>query len=160
MSEADFERHRARLFDSCYNDLTLTSSPIAMTSPTDRKPLFLFLDDDAFRADRVRDPEVYYPLIGADKILALMDGFEVVKAVSVEDAQAIIASRGCPDFISFDNDLQRPLEGIHLAHWLVERDLDQPGFIPKGFDFFVHSQNGIAKARIQSYLGQYLQTRG
>lgn len=124
-----------------------------------RQPWFLFLDDDAFHPDRVRDPEIYYPLIGAGEMLELMDRFEVLKAVSVEEAQALIHARGCPDFISFDNDLQRPLEGVHLAHWLVEQDLDQPGFIPAGFGFFVHSQNNIAKERIYSYLNQYLASR-
>ena len=53
----------------------------------------------------------------------------------------------------------RELEGVDLAKWLVEKDLDNPGFIPKEFDFFVHSQNSIAKTRIYSYLGQYLQSR-
>ena len=58
-----------------------------------------------------------------------------------------------------DNDLQRDLEGIHLAQWLVEKDLDNSGFIPNDFEFFVHSQNPIAKKRIYSYLNQYLDNK-
>lgn len=121
------------------------------------KPIFLFLDDDAFHPDKIRNPEVYYPLIGADDILEKMQNYEVVTFTNVEDAQEFIVKNGCPSFISFDNDLQRPLEGVHLAQWIVEKDLDNPGFIPEDFEYFVHSQNGIAKARIYSYLNQYLE---
>ena len=123
------------------------------------KSTFLFLDDDAFHPDKIRNPEIYYPLIGADDILQKMQGYEVVTFISVEDAQKHINKNGCPSFISFDNDLQRDLEGIHLAHWLVEKDLDNPGFIPDDFEYFVHSQNPIAKKRIYSYLNQYLEQK-
>lgn len=124
-----------------------------------RSKWFLFLDDDAFDPDGVRDPEIYYPLIGAQSVLARMADFEVVKAITVEQAQGFIAERGCPSFVSFDNDLRQELEGVHLARWLVDRDMDQPGFIPADFEFFVHSQNCIAKPLIYSYLGQYLAQR-
>ena len=117
---------------------------------------FLFLDDDSFHPDKIRNPEIYYPLIGADSILELMNDFNVIKVTTVEAAQQHINDNGCPSFISFDNDLQMPLEGIHLAHWIVEKDMDSPGFIPQDFDYFVHSQNIIAKERIYSYLNQYL----
>ena len=53
----------------------------------------------------------------------------------------------------------RELEGVDLAKWLVEKDMDNPGFIPPNFQFFVHSQNPIAAERIKSYLGQYLSIR-
>lgn len=123
------------------------------------KPTFLFLDDDAFHPDKIRNPEIYYPLIGADDILQKMQGYDVVTFISVEDAQEHINKNGCPSFISFDNDLQREIEGVHLAQWLVEKDLDNPGFIPDDFEYFVHSQNPIAKKRIYSYLNQYLESR-
>ena len=123
------------------------------------KSTFLFLDDDAFHPDKIRNPEIYYPLIGAGDILQKMQGYEVVTFISVEDAQKHINTNGCPSFISFDNDLQRDLEGIHLAQWLVEKDLDNPGFIPDDFEYFVHSQNPIAKKRIYSYLNQYLEQK-
>jgi hypothetical protein len=126
---------------------------------THEKKIFLFLDDDAFRADKVRHPRVYYPLIGAHDILELADSCEVIKFTTVEGAQDYIEREGCPSFISFDNDLMRTLEGIDLAKWLVEQDMDNPGFIPAEFDFFVHSQNRIAKERIEGYLGQYLAIR-
>lgn len=124
-----------------------------------KKNVFMFLDDDAFHAEGIRSPEKYYPLIGADRVLELMGNFDVVKVVTVEDAIDFINSKGCPSFISFDNDLRVKLEGIDLAKWLVEQDLESPGFLPADFDFFVHSQNIAAKERINSLLTQYLGCR-
>lgn len=121
--------------------------------------VFMFLDDDAFRADKVRCPRRYYPLIGAHKVLEIMEQCEVVKFATVEGAQDYIERNGCPFFISFDNDLQRDLEGVDLAKWLIERDLDIPGTIPEDFQFFVHSQN-VAAQRIYGLLNQYLELRG
>lgn len=125
----------------------------------EKKKIFLFLDDDAFHPDKIRHPRYYYPLIGANEILELADKSDVIKFTTVEGAQDYILNKGCPDFISFDNDLMRNLEGVDLAKWLVENDMDNPGFIPKDFSFFVHSQNPIAKQKIYSYLGQYLEQR-
>lgn len=125
----------------------------------EKKKIFLFLDDDAFHPDKIRHPRYYYPLIGADAIKELAYQCEIIKFATVEGAQDYIESKGCPDFISFDNDLMRELEGVDLAKWLVEKDMDNPGFIPKDFGFFVHSQNPIAKQKIYSYLGQYLEIR-
>lgn len=125
----------------------------------DKKKIFLFLDDDAFHPDKIRHPRYYYPLIGANDIKELAYNCDIIKFTTVEGAQDYIMSKGCPDFISFDNDLMRELEGKDLAIWLVEKDLDNPGFIPQDFGFFVHSQNPIAKEKINSYLGQYLQVR-
>lgn len=125
----------------------------------EKKKIFLFLDDDAFREDKKRHPRYYYPLIGANEIMDLAYKCEIIKFTTVEGSQDYIEKNGCPDFISFDNDLMRELEGIDLAKWLVEKDMDNVGFIPKDFDFFVHSQNPIAKQKIYSYLGQYLEIR-
>lgn len=124
------------------------------------KKIFLFLDDDAFHPEKIRNPEIYYPLIGANEILQLMEEYEVVKFITVEDSQAYINQNSCPNFISFDNDLKVELEGIDLAKWIVQKDMENPGFIPQDFQFFVHSQNIIAKERIYSYLGQYLEHSG
>jgi len=123
---------------------------------TDKKKVFLFLDDDAFHPDKIRHPRYYYPLIGAHEIEKIAYESEIIKFATVEGAQDYIESHGCPEFISFDNYLMRELEGIDLAKWLVEKDMNDPSFLPKDFNFFVHSQNPIAKERIYSYLGQYL----
>ena len=121
---------------------------------------FMFVDDDVFNETKERDPHVYYKFLGKEEMITKMESFEhVVKVSSVEDAMKEIEKNGCPTFISFDNDLQRELEGIHLAHWIVDKDLDSPGFIPSDFDFVVHSQNNIASGRIVSYLESYLKQR-
>ena len=125
------------------------------------KKVFMFLDDDAFHPDRIRTMRVYYPLIGAEEILdiAYAPNTDIVIFTTVEGAQDYILSNGCPDFISFDNDLRRDLEGLDLAKWLINKDIDSPGFIPEDFRFFVHSQNIEAKDRIYSNLNQYLDFR-
>ena len=74
-----------------------------------KRKIFLFLDDDAFSPEGIRNPEKYYPLIGANIILEKMQNYEVTKVTSVEDAQNFIEKNGCPHFISFDNDLQKKL---------------------------------------------------
>ena len=123
------------------------------------KKIFLFLDDDSFHQEQIRNPRLYYPLIGADEIYELMLSCEHIKFTTVEGAIDYMERNGCPNFISFDNDLKRELEGKDLAKWIVEKDMDNPGFIPKDFQFFVHSQNISAKKDIYSYLGQYLEHR-
>jgi hypothetical protein len=123
------------------------------------KKVFLFLDDDAFHPNQNRNPRLYYPLIGAANIYELMLSSEHIKFTTVEGAIDYMETNGCPNFISFDNDLKRELEGKDLAKWIVEKDMDNPGFIPKDFQFFVHSQNISAKKDIYSYLGQYLEQR-
>lgn len=54
--------------------------------------------------------------------------------------EAWVEENGCPDYVSFDNDLG-PLEpeGRHFVEWLIQRDLDR-GDMPEHFDFFTHSQ--------------------
>lgn len=79
---------------------------------------------------------------------------------SGEETITHIAKYGCPLYISFDNDLGTDkLEGIDVAHWLVEMDLNNKYFIPKDFEFNIHSANSIAGPRIYSLLTQYLKMR-
>jgi hypothetical protein len=121
----------------------------------------MYLDDDINNPNVPRMPIPYYTFLGRQDLIEKMNQFDnKVLVASVEEAQDYILSNGCPNFISFDNDLRKELEGIHLAHWLVEKDLDNEGhFIPDDFDFIVHSQNGIASQRIVSYLESYLNSR-
>lgn len=82
---------------------------------------------------------------------------------SVEEAIDLISKKGCPEFISFDHDLGldkngNPLETPPLAKWLIEQDLNNPGFIPQNFDYQVHSANVYAKNKL-SILRQYLNQR-
>lgn len=121
---------------------------------------YMYLDDDVFHPSNKREPATYYKFLKREDMIEKMNSFDnIVLMTTVEDAQEYINKNGCPNFISFDNDLGRPLEGIHLAKWLVEKDLDVPGFIPAGFDFVVHSQNNIAGRGIENYLNSYLSQR-
>lgn len=75
---------------------------------------------------------------------------------SYDEAVELVESIGCPSFISFDHDLGEDGTGHDFAWYLVNKDLDNEGFIPKGFKFFVHSANPIGSRNITGLLGGYL----
>jgi hypothetical protein len=84
--------------------------------------------------------------------------------VVLRDAQMTkdyILEHGCPDHISFDHDLGDPKAetGYDVAKWLVEMDLDKPGFLPENFTFAVHSANPVGAKNIREYLTAYLGVR-
>lgn len=81
---------------------------------------------------------------------------------NAETAQKFCRVFGCPSVISFDHDLgEDKLTGFDFAKWLVERDLDHAGaFIPKDFDFKIHSANPVGAANIEGLLRPYLAQRG
>ena len=116
----------------------------------------LFIDDqiDDINPDTgrgIRDPQIIDP------------SRQYVGVKTVQEAIDLIESRGCPTFISFDHDLGlndkgEPMETPALAHWLVEKDLDNPGFIPEDFEYQIHSANIYAKQNL-SILGNYLKSR-
>ncbi len=66
---------------------------------------------------------------------------------------------GCPLYISFDHDLGDDDTAMPFVRWLVDMDLDTPGFIPANFSFYVHSQNPIGRENIEKYLTGYLNHR-
>lgn len=66
---------------------------------------------------------------------------------------------GCPSYISFDHDLGGDDTAMNIVKWMVEMDLDNPGWITKSFDFNVHSANPVGKANLEGYLGVYLRQR-
>lgn len=101
----------------------------------------LFLDDE-------RDVQKLYP--------AEFEEFTVAR--SFEDAVKLIELHGCPSFISFDNDLGATSgkDGIDLAKWLVEADLNEEITINRDFSFKVHSANCVAWARIAGLLNNYM----
>lgn len=81
-------------------------------------------------------------------------------ARSVDEAKDLINRYGCPAYISFDHDLgDKQPTGKDLADWLVEKDLDEPGFLPTNFTFAVHSMNPIGAKNIEGLLTQYLRQR-
>ncbi|HET8689009.1 MAG TPA: cyclic-phosphate processing receiver domain-containing protein [Methanosarcina sp.] len=104
---------------------------------------WLFLDDE-------RDLSAIYPQDSTSG----MENWTIVR--SFEDATKLILEKGCPSFISFDNDLGTPKEGYDLAVWLTEMDLDGVIDIPSDFDFWVHSANPVSWNRITSLLYSYL----
>ncbi len=86
----------------------------------------------------------------------------VVRNVHDASVQALAAyMHGIPlEYISFDNDLgENEPEGKDFAKWLVKMDMEYSEFLPVGFQFYVHSQNPVAKVVIQSYIEGYLQAR-
>ena len=80
-------------------------------------------------------------------------------ARSRDAAVALCNYFGCPAYISFDHDLGEGPTGKDFAAWLVEQDLDRPGFIPAGFEFNVHSANVAGRANIEGLLESYLASR-
>lgn len=116
----------------------------------------LFIDDqiDDINEDNgiaIRDPKIVDP------------SREYIAVKTIEEAIKIIEEKGCPEFISFDHDLGldkngNPVETPILAKWLVEKDLDNPGFIPNNFSYQVHSANVYAKNNL-SLLRNYLKQR-
>ena len=76
-----------------------------------------------------------------------------------DSAIGICEKMGCPSYISFDHDLGDGPSGFDFASWLVERDLDEPGFIPRHFEYNVHSANVVGRANIEGLLDGYLRQR-
>lgn len=71
-----------------------------------------------------------------------------------------IVRHGFPTFISFDHDLGADMTGYDIAKDLVDEDMHRHGkFIPRDFDFYVHSQNPIGAKNIRCYLSAYLKAR-
>jgi hypothetical protein len=85
-------------------------------------------------------------------------GFIIVR--SSESAIEFMENNGCPDYISFDHDLGDIDTAMLVVKYMVEKDLDNDGtFIPKDFEFNVHSANPVGAANIEGYLNCYLRTR-
>ena len=78
---------------------------------------------------------------------------------SSEETIAYPQKGGCPEMISFDHDLGGEDTAMTVVHWLIERDLDQPGFIPSDFEFLVHSANPVGAENIRATLHRYLAFR-
>jgi hypothetical protein len=116
----------------------------------------LFIDDqiDEINSDTnrpIRDPKIIDP------------NREYVVVKTVEEAISYIKNNGCPKFISFDHDLGiypdgRVMETPAVANWLVDHDMDNPGFIPDDFQYQVHSANIYGKTHL-AILDRYLKAR-
>lgn len=78
---------------------------------------------------------------------------------SYDEAVVVFEDRGGPTFMSFDHDLGLAETGYDVALYMVNRDLDNPGFITPDFAFEVHSMNPIGAKNIRGLLSRYLEHR-
>lgn len=99
----------------------------------------MFLDDERFPVDKE------------------MNEFLIVR--TFVEAVKLMETKGCPNYISFDHDLGEGPNGYDLVKWMINKDLDKPGFIPNEFSFYVHSQNPVGKGNIFAQLTRYLEVR-
>jgi len=93
-----------------------------------------------------------------DDIRTPKNAFDIITRTSKESIR-IMENEGCPEFISFDHDLGGEDTSMIVVKWMVEQDLDNPGFIPDNFKFNVHSANPVGAANIEGYLNAYIRTR-
>lgn len=84
------------------------------------------------------------------------DGTNWTIVRSSSEAIEYVLNHGCPTFISFDHDLGGEDTAMVFLHWLIEKDMDQPGFIPAELTFAVHSQNPIGARNLKCLLEGYL----
>ncbi|QQN68140.1 cyclic-phosphate processing receiver domain-containing protein [Comamonas testosteroni] len=78
---------------------------------------------------------------------------------STEEAADYVSNNGVPDLISFDHDLGGEDTAIRFVNWLINRDLESPGFIGPNFRFVIHSQNPVGAKNLEHLLSRYLQFR-
>lgn len=83
----------------------------------------------------------------------------VIVRSSLEAIHYCTSIEHVPSYVSFDHDLGGDDSAMKFVHWMVEMDLDEPGFIPEDFSFYVHSQNPIGATNIDKYLTGYLRYR-
>jgi hypothetical protein len=124
----------------------------------------LIIDDELVHNNSYRHPNKIPNLCNISDQFLINKYFneEWIFAATFQEAIAIIEQKGCPKFISFDNDLGNSSngDGIDVAKWLVVKDLDNNGkFILPEFGYFVHSQNPIAAEQISGLLYNYLCTK-
>jgi len=78
---------------------------------------------------------------------------------SSDEAIAMMGRDGCPRFISFDHDLGGDDTAMRVVNWMIEKDMDEPGWIPEPFNWDVHSANPVGKENINSKLLCYMKHR-
>ncbi len=83
---------------------------------------------------------------------------EWVLARDFDEAVRTMSAQGLPSFVSFDHDLGDGKDGISVAHWMIESDMDG-NRIPEGFAFEVHSGNPVGRENIRRLLENYLSFR-
>jgi len=84
-------------------------------------------------------------------------GYDIVRTSRA--AITYMKREGCPSFISFDHDLGGDDNSMIIVRWMVEEDMRNPGFIPKNFEWHVHSANPVGVENINGLLKGYLTFR-
>jgi len=83
-----------------------------------------------------------------------------VIARNAEQAIQIVFDKGCPKEIAFDHDLGETGSVIPFVDWIILKDIEAEGtFIPRNFEYTIHSQNPIGVGNIRGKLDQYLEFR-
>lgn len=78
-------------------------------------------------------------------------------ARSVEEAKLFVINFGLPKQLSLDHDLGEGVEtGYDFVKWLVEQDLNGILNLKDVSDFYVHSQNPVGAANMNSYWNNYV----
>lgn len=88
--------------------------------------------------------------------IGLLEYDEVHVARSSKEAADWVYINGCPDHIAFDHDLGGDDTTIRFIWWLIQYDMDNPGFIKDGFTYSVHSANPVGAENIKELLNSYL----
>lgn len=94
-----------------------------------------------------------YKMFLDDERYPIDNDFVIVR--SFDEAVSYVELHGCPSYISFDHDLGNGLTGYDFAKWLIDQHLDS-NFIPKDFDFYVHSMNPIGAENIRQLMSSFL----
>lgn len=113
------------------------------STPSSFEGWALFLDDE-------REPSA--------SVLARF-GERLHVARSSSAAIDLMARLGCPVWISLDHDLGGPDSARSAVAWMIERDLDEPGWIPDRLEWGAHSQNPVGREHLLAQLGGYLRWR-
>lgn len=103
---------------------------------------------------------MFYTMFLDDKRFPVRRSDAQVICRSYDEAVAYVNGMGrAPNWIDFDHDLGVGPTGYDFAKFLIEKDLDSPGFIPVEFGYYVHSQNPVGVRNIRNILDSYLETR-
>ncbi len=107
---------------------------LKMISLSQRDSWILYLDDE-------RNPQTNRP-------------WTIARTVS--DAKNLVMTKGAPDFISFDHDIDENGTGMDFAKWLIDMDMDGKIELGPDFDWIIHSANPVGSKNIQGILESYM----
>lgn len=93
-----------------------------------------------------------------DDVREAPNGFLVARDYNA--AIRMLLGLNCPSAMSFDHDLGEGPSGYDVAWWMVEKDMDEDGkWIPRDFEYYVHSANPVGSENISKLFKNYLKMR-